>query len=88
MRHYILFTLLLCFSSILFAGDLKTLILQPGPQDGFDAYINSVYPDQVGWDKGLLVTAWTLGGQAYIGKSLVRFDLSQLLECWQMYHLK
>ena len=78
MRHYILFTLLLCFSSILFAGDLKTLILQPGPQDGFDAYINSVYPDQVGWDKGLLVTAWTLGGQAYIGKSLVRFDLSQL----------
>ncbi|MEI8005614.1 MAG: PKD domain-containing protein [Bacteroidota bacterium] len=78
MKPYIFLALFFCFTSAIFAGDLKTLVLQPGPQNGFDAYINSVYPDQVGWNKGLLVTAWTLGGVSYVGKSLLRFDLSQL----------
>lgn len=61
-----------------FCGELKFLVLQPGPQDGFDSYINTAYPDEPGWDKGLLLTAWTLGGNPYVGKSLLRFNLSEL----------
>lgn len=78
MRPLILVFFLLFFCGISEGGDLKTLILQPGPQNGCDAYINSYYPDEIGTEKGLLVTAWTLGGDAYVGKSLLRFDLSML----------
>ncbi len=59
-------------------GELKTLILQPGPQNGFDAFINSAIPDEPGYDKGFLVTAWTYLGSPYVGKDLIRFDLSEL----------
>lgn len=78
MKYILMLTGILFLSFISVAGEVKTLILQPGPQDGFDAYINSAYPDDPGWDKGLLVTAWTLGGYPYIGKALLKFDLSQL----------
>ncbi|NCA76741.1 MAG: DNRLRE domain-containing protein [Alphaproteobacteria bacterium] len=66
------------FFLLTFGGGVKTIIIQPGPTNGYDAYINSAYPYEPGPTKGMLVTAWTLGGMPYLGNSLIRFDLSEL----------
>jgi len=79
MKKIMIFFLLFSLAITSIAQEIKTLVLQPGPQDGFDAYINSAYPNEPGPDKGLLVNAWTMAGDPYSGKSLLRFDLSQLL---------
>jgi PKD repeat protein len=58
-----------------------TLVIQPGPSDGKDAYINSAFPDvnlYGGESNGMLVTAWTFDGVFGLGRGLVRFDLSQI----------
>jgi hypothetical protein len=56
-----------------------TIVLQPGPVEGKDSYVNSVIPDEPGGDKPeLIACAWTFGGLFGIGRSLMRFDLSQI----------
>jgi PKD repeat protein len=56
-----------------------TIVLQPGPIDGKDSYVNSVIPDEPGGDKNELVACgWTFGGFFGIGRSLMRFDFSQV----------
>jgi hypothetical protein len=40
-----------------------TIVLQPGPDDGKDSYVNSEIPDEPGGDKPELVACgWTFGG--------------------------
>jgi len=57
----------------------KVLVVQPGPVQGKDAYINSAYPDdQEGDNQGLIACAWTFDGEFGIGRSLISFDLSQI----------
>jgi hypothetical protein len=57
----------------------KTIIIQPGPTDGKDTYLNSAFPnDPGGTGGGLMACAWTFGGEFGIGRSLIRFDLSQI----------
>ena len=78
MKKVFLLLILMLIILTGFSTEVKTLVLQPGPLDGYDAYINTAFPNEPGWDKGLLVTAWTLGGFPFVGKSLLRFDLSEL----------
>ncbi len=55
----------------------QTLILQPGPDEGEDLYINSAFPSsQWGAENSLVACAWTFQGTFGIGRALVRFDLS------------
>jgi hypothetical protein len=57
----------------------KTVIIQPGPADGIDTYINSAFPDQQwGNNPNLVPCAWTYDGVFGIGRALTRFDLSQI----------
>ena len=55
----------------------KTIVLQPGPSDGYDTKINSAFPDyQWGTNPNLVACAWTYDGIFGIGRYLIRFDLS------------
>jgi PKD repeat protein len=79
MKYFSL--LLLCFVMIVSARGQNTTILQPGPSDGQDVYINSAFPDMNmygGDNPGVLVTAWTFDGVFGIGRGLIRFDLSDI----------
>ncbi len=56
-----------------------TVILQPGSTEGKDTYLNSAYPSEpLGAGEGLVACAWTFNGIFGIGRSLIRFDLSQI----------
>jgi len=78
MRTILLANLMFWFlSPALFSQ--KTIVLQPGPAEGKDAYINSAFPDDPGGPNvGLMACAWTFDGEFGIGRSLIRFDLSQI----------
>ena len=55
----------------------KTIVLQPGPEDGKDTKINSAFPDyNWGTNPNLVACAWSYEGVFGIGRALVRFDLS------------
>jgi PKD repeat protein len=56
----------------------QVLTLQPGPSQGIDTYLCSALPYQIGYGFGMLVTAWTYGGDVMIGKDLLKFNLNQL----------
>jgi hypothetical protein len=78
MKPFILAVLLfwLLFPSLF---SQKTIILQPGPADGTDTYINSAFPDQQwGNNPNLVPCAWTYEGVFGIGRALTLFDLSQI----------
>ena len=78
-KIYFLFSLMAMIGLTGLSYGQKVLTLQPGPQDGIDTYINSIYPDQPGYNiSEILVTAWTLGGTPYTGMDLFKFDLSQI----------
>ena len=76
MNRIELFTLSLClciFSS--FAQD--SIVLQPGPQDGKDAMVQTLYPaTNMGSEDNFIAAAWTYNGVFGITRSLVQFDLS------------
>ncbi|MFZ4523367.1 MAG: DNRLRE domain-containing protein [Bacteroidales bacterium] len=56
-----------------------TVIIQPGPVDGMDCYINSAFPDVTGGlNEGLIACAWTFNGDFGIGRSLIKFDLTSI----------
>ena len=57
----------------------QTVVIQPGATEGKDSYINSAFPeDSWGTSPNLIACAWTFGGEFGIGRSLIRFDLSQI----------
>jgi PKD repeat protein len=67
------------FSLIFSTSGQTILVLQPGPDDGKDAMINSAYPDNNwGESSGLYASAWTYQGFFGIGRSPMQFDLSQI----------
>ena len=57
----------------------QLLVLQPGPVDGKDTYVNSAYPDRNwGTNPNMIPSAWTYDGVFGAGRALIRFDLSQI----------
>ena len=57
----------------------QTLVLQPGPDTGKDAFVWDYHPDNsFGDDDRLDVTAWTGGGVPYVSRIYFQFDLSSV----------
>ena len=75
---YFLFIIVSLFCLTGFTQVQKVLTLQPGAAEGIDTYICTIFPYEAGYNKGMLVTAWTLGGEPYVGKNVFKFDLSQI----------
>jgi PKD repeat protein len=55
------------------------LTLQPGPNEGIDATLASIFPTTNFWDSpGFLAAAWTFNGEFGIDRGLLKFDLTQI----------
>jgi hypothetical protein len=85
MKINLLFGLILFFCIKVSAQ--KTLVLQPGPEDGKDAPISWIESDAYGGDwqnlnysnsKYIRASAWTWGGYSGFGRFLIEFDLSSI----------
>ncbi|MFH1118735.1 MAG: DNRLRE domain-containing protein [Bacteroidota bacterium] len=68
---------ILCFSSTyLNSQNIETLVLRPGSEDGYDAEIRTDISYPI-WDNDdFIANAWTAGGNFFIQRSLIKFDLS------------
>jgi len=74
-----LFVIGLCFALVIPGFTQTTIVMQPGPVDGIDSYINSVIPNEPGGAKPELVACgWTFQGAFGIGRSLLKFNLSRI----------
>lgn len=70
---------ILFLSQIVVSSQNTTLILQPGPQQGKDAYLRALSPTvNYGSHIDYMAQAWTIGGQVTIVRSLIEFDLSSI----------
>ena len=78
-----------CFFSILLAVTFSinflysqtTLVLQPGPEEGKDAVVHTLYPNtNTGIHKAFRSDSWTIQGVWLIERSFIEFDLSALPE--------
>ena len=57
----------------------QSLVIQPGPSDGQDGEVNSLYPDVIslsGQSKFLSPAVWTYSGNINIKRAYLKFDLS------------
>jgi len=72
-------TLVLCFyCTHIKAQNIETLVLRPGPEEGYDAEIRTDFNYPI-WDNDdFIANAWTAGGNSFIQRSLIKFDLSSL----------
>lgn len=60
-------------------SQVHTLVLQPGPNSGIDCYFNSVIPEEPDPTTATFsANAWTYGGELGVGRSLLKFDLTQI----------
>ena len=69
--------------SVLFSVKINaqtdTLVLQPGPADGYDAYVRTDSPDQnFGDGFDFIANAWTAQGNFFIMRSFILFNLSSI----------
>ena len=78
-----------CFISLLVAIILSlnflcsqtTLVLQPGPEEGKDAVVHTLYPNtNTGIHKAFRSDSWTIQGVWLIERSFIEFDLSAIPE--------
>lgn len=77
MRSIILFHI--CFLIPVFILAQDTLVLQPGPEDGVDALISSIYPNTNKGDQEYYhAFTWTFSGEPGTGRTFFQFDLSVL----------
>jgi len=56
------------------------IVIQPGSDEGKDAYINTFYSSGNGSTPSFIASAWTYGGVEGIGRSFIQFDLPVLPE--------
>ncbi len=62
-----------------------TIILQPGPDDGKDAMVRTLYPNTPhGDEETIMPAAWTYSGEFGITRSLFEFDLSVIPDSAQV----
>ena len=54
------------------------VIIQPGPSDGKDAYVNSAYDMKSGDTPSFIAAAWTYYGGEGVGRSFIHFDLPEI----------
>ena len=68
------YLLLLAFKS----SAQQTIVLQPGPDEGEDSYLNSYYHTANGDYPNLFAIAWTHSGEYFAGRGIFRFDLTAI----------
>ena len=75
---------ILIFLSLFIIMDLnaqQTLVLQPGPDEGTDAQIWTIHPDNnYGWSLKFSCMGWTFYGEPGIQRALIDFDLTAIPE--------
>jgi len=64
----------LCVSS----QNTETIILRPGPEDGFDAEVRTDMNYPIWLDDDFISNAWTVGGNSFVQRSLLKFDLASI----------
>ena len=64
-----------------FCQDYDTLFLKPGPNEGKDVILRSVYPNiNEGGHHDFMAAAWTVEQIPFVSRSLIEFDLSNIPE--------
>ena len=66
---------------LLASGPLRAqveIIIQPGPLDGKDAYVNTAYDMKNGDTPSFIAAAWTYYGGEGVGRSFIQFDLPEI----------
>jgi PKD repeat protein len=81
MKFYLpLLSIVLFFTTIPVLAQ-TTITLRPGPDDGKDAAINSIFRDNNYWyHPDFLASSWTVQGEPFTHRSLIAFDLSGIPE--------
>jgi PKD repeat protein len=76
-RYFLILIVALTVGYTIPTQSQTTIILQPGHDDGKDAVIGTYYPDQnYYYHIDYIAMAWTIGGDPYVDRSLIEFDLS------------
>lgn len=55
-----------------------TMELRPGPEDGFDAEVRTDMNYPIWYDDDFIANCWTVSGNPFLQRSLLRFDLSSV----------
>jgi|GEM_PF-5144633 hypothetical protein len=77
MKKVIITLMAVCLAY--FGFSQVTLTLQPGPNAGKDALLNSLYEfNNFGNHQGFMAAAWMSGNNVYTLRSVVQFDLSSI----------
>lgn len=78
LRFTLLLSILCITGTNLNSQNIETLVLRPGPEDGFDAEIRTDISYPI-WDNDDFISnAWTVGGNSFIQRSLIKFDFSSI----------
>lgn len=67
---------------------LHTLQLRPGPEDGIDCEVRTDMNWPIWYEDDFIANAWTVQGNPFIERSLIKFDLSSLPEAAQIISAK
>lgn len=82
MKKNYCFIFLICilYGYTIKGQELQTISLRPGPEDGIDAEIRTDMNWPIWYEDDFISNAWTVQGDAFIQRSLLKFDLSALPE--------
>lgn len=80
--------LYLFFQINAYSQTTHTLLLQPGPEDGIDCEIRTDMNWPIWYEDDFIANAWTVQGNPFIERSLLKFDLSALPEAAQIISAK
>jgi hypothetical protein len=79
MKNKVSFIIAFLLLSVIVAYSQQTIVLKPGPSEGKDARVWSIYPNMISGDYPYMkANAWTWGGQFGIERSFIEFDLDSV----------
>lgn len=64
------------------------IVLQPGPEEGKDAYINTFYGLRLDTTQSFIAAAWTYDGFEGVGRSFIQFNLPELPDDYSNFEAK
>lgn len=77
-RKQFFLILLVTIHFLTFGQTIQTLQLQPGPQDGIDCEIRTDMDWPINYEDDFISNAWTVQGNPFIQRSLLKFDLTAI----------
>lgn len=75
---FLSFISLLSFIDFTHAQTTETLFLRPGPEVGIDAEVRTDMDWPIWYEDDFIANAWTVQGNPFVQRSLIKFDLSAL----------